>query len=199
MGELNPLPWAFMTGNTCGWVAYAFLTKNIFVFIGNAPSFLLSIWLNIGACQLQYWEDGTNILLPVRRRRQSCSSSGSDNVTSTNNKERQGLSEPLLVADERPLQEAATLTHSHNSSRHTTIKQKPIFLSVGAIWLLLLSIVAFFPQFNQVLTVGIAANINLVFFLAAPLSTILTVLKSRNSESIHGPTMLASIANCSLW
>ena len=63
MGELNPLPWAFMTGNTCGWVAYAFLTKNIFVFIGNAPSFLLSIWLNIGACQLQY----SALVLPASR------------------------------------------------------------------------------------------------------------------------------------
>jgi len=27
LGDLNPLPWSFMTGNTLGWVTYSFLTK----------------------------------------------------------------------------------------------------------------------------------------------------------------------------
>lgn len=27
LGDLNPTPWAFMTGNCLGWVAYSFLTS----------------------------------------------------------------------------------------------------------------------------------------------------------------------------
>ena len=27
LGDLNPLPWAFMLGNTCGWVTYSILTN----------------------------------------------------------------------------------------------------------------------------------------------------------------------------
>jgi solute carrier family 50 protein (sugar transporter) len=27
LGDLNPLPWAFMLGNCCGWCIYAFLIK----------------------------------------------------------------------------------------------------------------------------------------------------------------------------
>ena len=33
--ELNPTPWAFMLGNTAGWVLYGILINNWFVFWGN--------------------------------------------------------------------------------------------------------------------------------------------------------------------
>jgi solute carrier family 50 protein (sugar transporter) len=203
-GDLNPLPWAFMTGNTCGWVAYAFLTKDIFVLIGNAPSFLLSLWLNVGACQLQYLEGMKNRDKVLRNL--SLQSLFSE-------EEPPGLLEQLLtITDEHHQQKTRNsyllpvagvkddISNAAPSSRrihHTTI-----FLSVTATWLFLLSIAAFLPaeyHHAQVLTVGIAANINLVFFLAAPLSSILVVVRHQNSSSIHGPTMMASIANCSLW
>ena len=47
LGELNPTPWVFMLGNACGWVAYAYLVENVYVFLTNAPGFILAIWLNI--------------------------------------------------------------------------------------------------------------------------------------------------------
>lgn len=54
LGELNPTPWAFMLGNCFGWIAYSFLTTNGFVFLANAPGFLLSVWLNMAAVKLQF-------------------------------------------------------------------------------------------------------------------------------------------------
>lgn len=193
LGELNPFPWAFMTGNTCGWVAYAFLTKDIFVLVGNAPSFLLSLWLNIGACQLQYWEQGSTDTLQAEQRHMynGCRNNATGIISSD---EERALSAPLLVTNEPSPIETSILHRTR-----TAINHKSIFLSIGAIWLLLLSIVAFSPQYNQLLIVGYAANINLLFFLAAPLSTIHTVLRNRSSKSLHGPTLLATVANCSLW
>jgi hypothetical protein len=40
---------------------------------------------------------------------------------------------------------------------------------------------------------------NLLFFYGAPLSTIATVLKTRNSRSIHVPTMITNTANGAFW
>ena len=54
LGDLNPTPWVFMLGNCCGWVAYSFLIQNVYIFLGNAPAFILAIWLNIQAIKLQY-------------------------------------------------------------------------------------------------------------------------------------------------
>jgi solute carrier family 50 (sugar transporter) len=52
--DLNPTPWCLMLGNCCGWLAYAFLLQNVFVFLPNASGFLLAIWLNIQAIKIQY-------------------------------------------------------------------------------------------------------------------------------------------------
>ena len=53
LGDLNPTPWAFMTGNCLGWVAYSFL-------IGVSISFLL--------CRsIQSWNVLHDLLFPYSR------------------------------------------------------------------------------------------------------------------------------------
>eukprot|EP00980_Cylindrotheca_fusiformis_P017533 scaffold5498_cov86-Cylindrotheca_fusiformis.AAC.7 len=52
LGNLNPTPWAFMLGNCFGWIFYAILKEDMWVFAGNVPGFLLSVWLNLGAVKL---------------------------------------------------------------------------------------------------------------------------------------------------
>mmetsp|Transcript_9405 Transcript_9405/g.15101 ORF Transcript_9405/g.15101 Transcript_9405/m.15101 type:complete len:435 (+) Transcript_9405:94-1398(+) len=47
--------------------------------------------------------------------------------------------------------------------------------------------------------VGIVVNFNLVFFYGAPLSTIWTVLRQRNTATIHIPTMVTNTLNGSFW
>jgi solute carrier family 50 protein (sugar transporter) len=41
-----------MTGNCVGWLGYAFLRHDIPLLLGNAPGFLVSIWLNLNAVKL---------------------------------------------------------------------------------------------------------------------------------------------------
>eukprot|EP00980_Cylindrotheca_fusiformis_P017534 scaffold5498_cov86-Cylindrotheca_fusiformis.AAC.8 len=52
LGNLNPTPWTFMLGNCFGWIFYAILKEDMWVFAGNVPGFLLSVWLNLGAVKL---------------------------------------------------------------------------------------------------------------------------------------------------
>ena len=54
LGHLNPTPWAVMTGNCMGWIGYSYLTGDLFVLMANVPGLLVSVWLNVGACKLQY-------------------------------------------------------------------------------------------------------------------------------------------------
>ena len=210
LGDLNPLPWAFMTGNTAGWVAYAFLTKNIFVLIGNGPSFLLSLWLNIGACQLRYLEDRNTLYRDDGTRDLSLQSL----FRSSSEDENPGLLDHLLsITDENhttktrnryaqpSLNENADNCNAPPPPMCISLNHTTIFLLVTAAWLLLLSVVAFLPEgyhHAQVFIVGIAANINLIFFLAAPLSSIKFVIIHQNSNYIHVPTMMAGLANCTL-
>jgi len=68
-------------------------------------------------------------------------------------------------------------------------------------WVLVLSIVCFVPMSpaKQADVIGLVVNINLVIFYGAPLSTILEVLKTRNSSSIHRRTMVMSLLNSFFW
>lgn len=54
LGDLNPRPWALLTGNCLGWCAYAYYTNDPFILVSNLPGLVLSLWLNAGAAKLQY-------------------------------------------------------------------------------------------------------------------------------------------------
>jgi len=69
LNDLNPVPWAFMTGNCIGWVAYAYVSDDIFVLSSNAPGLVLSLWLNVGASKLQYLEHHDQRIEKEKRRR----------------------------------------------------------------------------------------------------------------------------------
>jgi len=69
-------------------------------------------------------------------------------------------------------------------------------------WLAVISVLCFLQSASndtKALIVGVAVNCNLVFFYGAPLSTITSVLRSRNSASIHIPTMVTNTANGTFW
>mmetsp|Transcript_24353 Transcript_24353/g.70062 ORF Transcript_24353/g.70062 Transcript_24353/m.70062 type:complete len:337 (-) Transcript_24353:1918-2928(-) len=72
---------------------------------------------------------------------------------------------------------------------------------ITAFWLIILSLAAFLPfsARQRELFIGIVVNCNLVFFYAAPLSTIAKVLKTRNSASIHIPSMATATFNGIFW
>ncbi|CAK0734024.1 hypothetical protein CVIRNUC_000372 [Coccomyxa viridis] len=45
LGELNPVPFCAAILNTSGWVAYSVLEGDLFIFFGDAPGLLCSIWM----------------------------------------------------------------------------------------------------------------------------------------------------------
>jgi uncharacterized protein with PQ loop repeat len=49
------------------------------------------------------------------------------------------------------------------------------------------------------LVVGITVNINVIFFYGAPLSSILTVLRTKSTATIHIPTLITNTANGAFW
>lgn len=78
----------------------------------------------------------------------------------------------------------------------------PALFSLSS-WMMFFAVVAFFPKpishDQLVKAVGILANLNLLFFFGAPLSTIVTVLRERDSSSIHKPTTAMTVGNCFFW
>ena len=70
------------------------------------------------------------------------------------------------------------------------------------VWVVVISIVGFATALSEEtkqLIVGTVVNMNLVFFYGAPLSTIFTVVRQKDSASIHIPTMVMNTLNGTFW
>jgi len=76
-----------------------------------------------------------------------------------------------------------------------------IVVAVVTFWVSLISLLYFLQldinKWKNV--VGIITNINTCMFYGAPLSTIYSVLKKRDSSSIHRPTMIMNTSNAVFW
>ena len=188
-----------MTGNCLGWVGYAVVTKDLFVLFSNAPGLILSVWLNMGAAKLQYQEmhqiyrdDGSHSL-----QLQIDGGGEEDHIIAQDIDENDG---------------ASWRSRSTTRNGSTTVIDKslplPSFTShekwviyILIIWTVVLSAVCFIPMSgkNQADIIGLVVNINLVVFYGAPLSTILHVVSTRNSASIHRRTMIMSMLNSFFW
>lgn len=224
LGDLNPLPWVFMMGNCYGWVFYSFLIRNYYLFFADAPGLVISVWLNLQAVKLRYLahhetllqqsldhslllirdEDSRVALLSETRKEPSDDSPPpSTHPHSTTTASSTTTTTTTTVT---------TSTSSANSWLTLTEKkqQKPPpvehdawFIGMILSWLVVTSVVAFgeatLEERTRLRIVGTSVNINLVFFLAAPLSTIWKVLQSRSSASIHVPTMLTNTACSVFW
>ena len=76
-------------------------------------------------------------------------------------------------------------------------------LVISTIWLILIAIVSlgrpYITENARLLTIGIAANLNLLFFYGAPLSKIAIVIKTKSSNVIHVGTMVTTLLNGIFW
>ena len=167
LGSLNPTPWAFMLGNILGWLAYSYITLDLFVFFANAPGLLISIWLNTGAMKLQYYEE------LVKR---SASTNEDDDAISVQT------------------------TKLNNCCQQSTPHELKV-LKIILVWVIILSTTSLVPVSGERMKfiVGVAVNINLIFFYASPLSTIANVVRTKNSASIHFWTMTMNSTNAFFW
>eukprot|EP00573_Skeletonema_grethae_P004062 CAMPEP_0201704982 /NCGR_PEP_ID=MMETSP0578-20130828/44485_1 /ASSEMBLY_ACC=CAM_ASM_000663 /TAXON_ID=267565 /ORGANISM="Skeletonema grethea, Strain CCMP 1804" /LENGTH=284 /DNA_ID=CAMNT_0048193123 /DNA_START=156 /DNA_END=1007 /DNA_ORIENTATION=- len=171
LGNLNCTPWAFMTGNTIGWLAYSFITLDLFVFFANAPGLLISMWLNTGAMKLQYYEE-----LVKRSASDNNSISGDDDDAISVQTAKMDCCQQLTPHELKVMQ-------------------------IVSIWIIILSTTSLIPVSSEEMKfiVGVAVNINLIFFYAAPLSTITAVIRTKNSASIHFWTMAMNTSNAFFW
>lgn len=90
------------------------------------------------------------------------------------------------------------------TAQHTKapVAHERIVLFMSIVWLIFISLIVFARSFSgntRELIIGLAANVNLLFFYGAPLSTIFTVLKTRSSATIHIPTMITNTLNGIFW
>jgi len=185
LGNLNTTPWAVMTGNCLGWCAYSYYTADPFVLASNLPGLILSLWLNIGACKLQYLEQVRAI-----HHEDDIPADGHDG----------------LDADHR--KPTTTERRNRTSTVLTSSPQDIVLFSIVGLWAILLTCLRWLSGLLQQQgvyvwgsrsVVGIFVNINLIFFYGAPLQTMKMVLETRTSDSIHTPTVTMNVINAVFW
>lgn len=191
--ELNPTPWALMTGHAIGWVYYSFLISDFFIFAANAPGLLVSMWLNTNACKLQY-------LNQMKQRVMS------QPTKSTTRNGHNGLVELDISTGEVSSVKKTSIDHmiyppSLSSDIPLFVPHELNVMLVVIVWIIIISTTSLAPITTErrKYIVGILVNINLIFYFTAPLSTIRTVLQSRNSKTIHVRTMVTNTANAFFW
>ena len=274
MGDLNPTPWAFMLGQSLGWVTYGIIKQDPFMFFGSCPGFIVSIWLNLGAVKVLYQgtryqqmtstveqqlakssmnifsaepitkeqmlylqklmdeqkedesieyhsdndEDSTTDIENgsyqdeannVKGKLQKLASSMMNIIPSGNkNSKTHGGTRRRSVAFRKD--DDSMIDHPNieeaNSSKQTLktpkIHHEILVLTIASIWIICISTITMIPSISpekDELIVAILANINMIFFYGAPLSTIYQVIKEKNSSTIHVPTMIMNTVNASLW
>lgn len=83
------------------------------------------------------------------------------------------------------------------------VAHERIVLFMVVVWLAVIAVISYGSNVlsleTQRYTVGIVVNLNLVFFYGAPLSTILTVLRTQSSATIHVPTTITNTLNGTFW
>eukprot|EP00980_Cylindrotheca_fusiformis_P020265 scaffold7330_cov146-Cylindrotheca_fusiformis.AAC.4 len=174
--SLNPVPWAVMSGNCLGWCAYGYYVRDPFILASNVPGLVLSIWLNMGAAKLQYHSLAR--MLPTMP---------TDTTASI---------QPGNFVEEEALDR--NIESSHDELLF--VPQEELVLQIVVAWVVVLLVVGWSGWVNNpAAIIGIFVNVNLVFFYGAPLQSIKTVLQTKSSGTIHGPTVLMNFINTLFW
>jgi solute carrier family 50 protein (sugar transporter) len=218
LDDLNPLPWAFMLGNCIGWVTYSILIQNIFVLVANAPGLLLSVYYNMQALKLQFHEDRSTDLrksivsaLEVEQQLQSQAfllppvepvGTTDDLKESLPPDKNQNAIDDTNNTNNTLLDYATIVWEVAAQKRLSPAPHEKAILSMVTLWIATISLVTFTDSFSNSVKENIVGGVvigNLLFFYGAPLSTIVTVLQTRSSRSIHVPTMITNTANGAFW
>lgn len=197
LDSLNTVPWCVMTGNCLGWCAYAYYTKDPFVLASNLPGLILSLWLNIGACKLQYL--GQIDASRSHDLNENIDEDCTEPEESIPHKKGSTLSKQKSFTSK-------TTNSTHNLSLNSS-PQDVLLLRVLCGWAFVLVCVGWLDglwkqvgaYYEPQKVVGVLVNINLVFFYGAPLQTMKIVLASKSADSIHTPTVTRNVTNAIFW
>jgi solute carrier family 50 (sugar transporter) len=196
LGDLNPTPWAVMLGNTIGWVAYAYVRHNWFVFWGDAPGLLMSVWLNLQACKLQYQDHQSQVLRKsiVQALQESSQPFLSKQIEKPAVATSSDSATPTVDFAQVVLNVPSTLTPA-------PVAHENLIMAFLIFYLALFTVLIMFQvdQSRQEFVLGVTVNLNFVFFYGAPLSTLWQVLLTHSSSTIHIPTLLFNTAHGAFW
>lgn len=136
----------------------------------NIPGLVTSMWLNLGAAKLQYYNC-------IRE--------------SMANTEVGAEEEGIAATDHHDDGKLLLLLF---------VPQETLVLRIIIAWIVVLLIVGWSGWIQYPATaIGILVNVNLIFFYGAPLQTIQTVLRTKSSDSIHRPTVFTNSVNSLFW
>lgn len=194
LGPLNPTPFAAMLGNTIGWVAYGFIQNDLWITIPNGIGMFISIWLNLSTVKLMYQSKASaqirSSMVSILGNNHEMSKSLKSSMTNVRNDiESIGSDDNQADSDSKKDHHNNLVTSIWSQTLDVlTLEnwQTPhdnLIMFFCVFWATLITIVYFAPlsALQQQLIVGIIVNINLIFFYGAPLTTIITVCKTRNS------------------
>ena len=192
LGELNPIPWIFMTGNAIGWIAYAFATHDFFVLAANGPGFIISLWLNKTASTLLRKEEDAYQLIS-NENSDDTESPKSD--TSSREASREEATEELETENTHVISLILAGDYVYLTSQEKGV------LAIVSVWITYLVIIGIsgLDHHERKTAIGVAVDVNLAIFFAAPLTTIFRVIESSDSSSIHLPTMYLNTLCAFFW
>ena len=130
LGELNPVPWAAITGNCVAWIGYSYFKRDWFVFLANQPGFLLGVFYTLSAVGIASKRQQDTIIAVL-----------------------------LLLSFVLPTCAVVLTLPLHNTSEDKK----------SMVW-------------------GLLCNFILVVYYSAPLSTLVTVVRTKCASSLHWPS-----------
>lgn len=213
LGHLNPTPWAVMTGNCLGWIGYSYLTGDLFVLMANVPGLLVSVWLNVGACKLQYRTMYCEYEAQLRARHRlnanAANNDGRAMPPSLNGASRDDCNGIVGANDAN----SDNWSDSDREQQHddvdeidpvlpSTVPHERKVLWILFFWITVGSAVAHVQSlttYEREQIVGYVVNVNLCFFYAAPLTTMVQVCRTRDAASIHVRTTAMTMLNSFFW
>lgn len=228
LGDLNPMPWAFMLGNCFGWVTYSILIRNFFVFFANIFGFLFAVWLNLQAVQLLALRSNdlrASLLAALPQKELSGRNEHAvdaheipeESDPLSLDEEDQGINfannshldpqtekgnNDTMVGTNNWFIQAITQVQALHVAQRRAAPHEVLVLLIVTVWIGVASFLVFADHVSSTTKerfVGIVVNLNLVVFYGAPLSTIWKVLSTQSSASIHILTMLTNTANGTFW
>lgn len=204
MYGLNPLPIAILPSVALSWLVYGLAASDPYLIMGNLPGLLLSIFYLIGILPLMNYNAAEFPTLPNIPNMPNLGNASNDQNQIT----------------EKPSTE--NVRRKPKKSRKLILTQAAVLLSAAStmgLWALLGLMTAgatnglyniggleFGMGFSSMLRSGVivqslgvyAASLFLILS-ATPLTTIRTILRTKNSQTILGPFTAAQCVNTGLW
>jgi len=216
LGYLNATPWVFMLGNCYGWLLYAVITDNIILYSVNVLGLFIAVWLNLQAVKLRYvthcqneWshslqtimedEEASRDLFVARDQKSRENETSSETTTADEEAKYKGVKKANADAMSKAVWEMIT---KKTMTAKPPVAHENMLIGMIVGWIIVTSVICFAKALShdtQQMMAGLITNLILVFFYAAPLSTIYTVLRTQSSATIHGPTVLMTTVNGTFW